>query len=67
MSKNQKIKPGILVKAYDEQLRYLGVGLVVRPVDVAEEWDCYQGGDWWVLFSDGQIYVFMGDDLDILT
>jgi hypothetical protein len=54
----------MLVKAYDEELRYMGVGFVVRPVDDETEWDLRQGGDWWVLLGDGETYVFMGDDLD---
>jgi len=64
MTKNKKIKSGMLVKAYDEELRYMGVGFVVRKIDDATEWDLRQGGDWWVLFGDGETYVFMGDDLD---
>ena len=56
----------MLVKAYDEELRFMGVGLVIKQIDPKTEWDMYQGGDWWVMFSDGQIYVFMGDDLDLL-
>ena len=67
MSKKKKIKPGMLVKAYDEDLRFMGVGLVIKQIDPKTEWDMYQGGDWWVMFSDGQVYVFMGDDLDKLT
>ena len=64
MTRSKKIKSGMLVKAYDEELRYMGVGFVVRPVDDETEWDLRQGGDWWVLLGDGETYVFMGDDLD---
>lgn len=67
MTKNKKIKSGMLVKAYDEELRYMGVGFVVRPIDDITEWDLRQGGDWWVLFGNGETYVFMGDDLDPIT
>ena len=70
MTRSKKIKPGMLVKAYDEELRYMGVGLVVRPIDDGTEWDLRQGGDWWVMFSDGDVcdtYVFMGDDLEPVT
>jgi hypothetical protein len=64
MTRSKKIKSGMLVKAYDEELRYMGVGFVVRPIDDETEWDLRQGGDWWVLLGDGETYVFMGDDLD---
>jgi hypothetical protein len=67
MTRSKKIKPGMLVKAYDEELRYVGVGFVVRLIDDATEWDLRQGGDWWVLLGDGETYVFMGDDLDPIT
>jgi len=67
MTRSKKIKPGMLVKAYDEELRYIGVGFVVRLIDDATEWDLRQGGDWWVLLGDGETYVFMGDDLDPIT
>jgi hypothetical protein len=67
MTRSKKIKSGMLVKAYDEELRYMGVGFVVRPIDDETEWDLRQGGDWWVLFGNGETYVFMGDDLDPVT
>ena len=67
MTRSKKIKSGMLVKAYDEELRYMGVGFVVRPIDDETEWDLRQGGDWWVLFGNGETYVFMGDDLDPIT
>ena len=67
MTKKQKIRPGVLVKVWNEELLFLGTGLVIRTIDQETEWDLVQGGDWWILMQDGEMYVFMDDDLEPLT
>lgn len=61
--KNNNFKPGDLVELWDEELKYMGVGIYMRPIDLHGEWDVSQGGDCWV-FMNGSEYVFWHDELE---
>ena len=63
MSKQKKIKPGDLVEMWDEELKYMGVGVYIRKIDLGEEWEFAEGGDCWV-YVEGSEYVFWHDELD---
>ena len=65
MSKQKKIKPGDLVEMWDEELKYMGVGIYIRKIDLGEEWDVSQGGDCWV-YTNGDMFVFWHDELELI-
>ena len=62
-NKKHDFKPGDLVEMWDEQLRYMGVGIYLREVDQETEWNLTQGGDCWVFMGD-DTYVFWSDEIE---
>lgn len=61
--KQSNFKPGDLVEMWNEELRYIGVGIYLRQIDLSTEWDLSQGGDCWV-YINGDEYVFWHDELE---